>query len=463
MKHAFPRDDFKPEADRLKSLVTMADQLAEGRYDVRVPAGGVGDDIDRLAGSMDRLARAVDQRFEEMQRLAQLTEQINAGLLLDEVLDYVYEQFRTVIPYNRIGFSLLEDRNRVLRARWARTDAPRVYIKRGYSASMAGSSLQRVLDTGEPRILNDLEDYLRKHPSSDSTRLIVEEGMRSSLTCPLIAMKKPVGFMFFSSIQVGTYRDVHVDFFQRIARQLSVILEKSRLYQELLELNELKNRFLGMAAHDLPNPLAVISGYQQLLMDEAAGGLSAEQRASLGIIGQATRDMLNMVDTLLDVSAIEAGRLVIKAEVVNLRSFLEQRRINGMLLSNRKHIDFTVAGPDGVSVWRFDPYRISQVIENLLSNAFKFSMPGTAVELAVRGGPEFLELVVTDHGPGIPDAEMDRVFCAYCTTSVKPTGGESSTGLGLAICRRIVEAHGGTISVRSKVGEGSVFTVLLPP
>lgn len=463
MQHAGQGGFSATSPDRLKLLVDMAEQLVAGRYDVRVPAGGVGDDIDRLAGSMDRLARAVDQRFEEMQRLAQLTEQINAGLLLDEVLDYVYEQFRAVIPYNRIGFSLLEDRNRVLRARWARTDAPRVYIKRGYSAPMAGSSLQRVLDTGEPRILNDLEDYLRGHPASESTRLIVEEGMRSSLTCPLIAMKKPVGFMFFSSVQVGTYRDVHVDFFLRIARQLSVILEKSRLYQELLELNELKNRFLGMAAHDLRNPLAVISGYQQLLMDEATGGLNAEQRASLGIIGQATRDMLNMVDTLLDVSAIEAGRLVIKAEVVNLRDFLAQRRVNGLLLANRKHIDFTVAGPDGVTVWRFDPYRMSQVIENLLSNAFKFSRPGTAVELAVRGGTEFLEMVVADRGPGIPEDELDRVFNAYCTTSVKPTGGESSTGLGLAICRRIVEAHGGTIRVCSKVGEGSVFTVLLPP
>jgi len=449
--------------ERLKLLVAMAEQLAQGHYDIRAPVSDQGDEIDRLAGSMDRLARAVHQRFEEMQRLAQLTEQINAGLLLDEVLDYVYEQFRAVIPYNRIGFSLLEDRNRVLRARWARSDAPRVYIKRGYSAPMAGSSLQCVLDTGEPRILNNLEHYLREHPASESTKLIVEEGMRSSLTCPLIAMKKPVGFMFFSSVQLGTYQNVHVEFFQRIVRQLSVILEKSRLYQELLELNELKNRFLGMAAHDLRNPLAVISGYQQLLMDESAGGLTAEQRASLGIIGRATRDMLNMVDTLLDVSAIEAGRLVIKAEAVNLRDFMETRKIHGTLLANRKRIHFTVAGPDGAAVWKFDPYRISQVIENLLSNAFKFSQPGTAVELAVRGGTEFLEMLVTDHGPGIPEAEMDRVFCPYCTTSVKPTGGETSTGLGLAICRRIVEAHGGTISVRSRVGEGSVFSVLLPP
>lgn len=102
-------------------------------------------------------------------------------------------------------------------------------------ASLAGSTLQTIIQTGRPRIINDLRTYLEAKPRSQSTQLIVREGMRSSLTCPLIAQGRPIGFLFFSSDQPGTYSDVHVEFFQEIAGQLAVILEKGRLYSELAQ------------------------------------------------------------------------------------------------------------------------------------------------------------------------------------------------------------------------------------
>jgi hypothetical protein len=111
---------------------------------------------------------------------------VNSGLLLDQVLDYVFESFDPIIPYDRIGVTLLEDDGNVARAHWARSRASKIRLKNGYSAPMAGSSLRAIIETGEPRILNDLEAYLREHPGSVSTRTIVSEGMRSSLTCPLM-------------------------------------------------------------------------------------------------------------------------------------------------------------------------------------------------------------------------------------------------------------------------------------
>jgi diguanylate cyclase (GGDEF)-like protein len=110
-------------------------------------------------------------------------------------------------------------------------------IRVGYAAALEGSSLERILETGQPRILNDLESYLRANPASDSTARIVREGIRSSLTCPLIVEGRPVGFLFFSSKGIGTYADAHVELYQLIASHVAMIVEKGRLHQELLEAN----------------------------------------------------------------------------------------------------------------------------------------------------------------------------------------------------------------------------------
>lgn len=188
--------------------------------------------MDDLMRSAQAVVERLRRRDDEFSRLIRITERINYGLMLEEILEFVYREMREVIPYERIGFSLIDETRGVVVARWAHSDRP-MLLKGGYEAPLAGSTLQEILDTGRVRILNDLEEYLRLRPSSRSTELIVREGMRSSLTCPLVVQGKRVGFMFFSSVRPGAYTDVHVDFFQQIAGQLSAIVEKGRLYSEL--------------------------------------------------------------------------------------------------------------------------------------------------------------------------------------------------------------------------------------
>jgi diguanylate cyclase (GGDEF)-like protein len=212
------------------------------------------DDVGRLGFALLGLSQTLENRFTEQRLLNQVTEQANAGLLLDEILNELYTSFRGLIPYDRIGLALLEDDGRLLRARWGRSDANCIYLKTGFSASMQGSSLKTILHTGKPRILNDLEDYLRAHPDSKSTALVVKEGVRASLTCPLVAVGKPVGFLFFSSFEKNAYRHAHVDLFIQIANQLSSIVEKSRLYEELQhvnsELQTAQEKLKFLAGHD---------------------------------------------------------------------------------------------------------------------------------------------------------------------------------------------------------------------
>jgi serine phosphatase RsbU (regulator of sigma subunit)/hemoglobin-like flavoprotein len=171
-------------------------------------------------------------RLEELRNLQKVTEQINRGLVLDDVLSYVYDEFKDVIPFNRIGFALIDETTGNAVSNWVKSDQP-IHLDSRYEAKLAGSTLATIVETGRPRIINDLCEYLRQKPNSHSTQLIVREGMRSSLTCPLVAEGKPVGFTFFSSTNVGTYEDAHVQLFQNIAGQLSMIVEKAMLYSTL--------------------------------------------------------------------------------------------------------------------------------------------------------------------------------------------------------------------------------------
>lgn len=205
------------------------------------------DELVRLGSQLVALARMLEQRLEESRRLLLIAEQVESGLFLEDVLTRVYDSFRPVIPYHRIGCALLSDGDRTLTACWARSDSRHIEIARGYSAPMAGSSLEEVLRSGRPRIINDLETYYAAHPESDSTRRILAEGVRSSLTCPLVVQGTATGFLFFSSNDKNTYRELHQGVFMRIAGQLSQLIEKSRLYQQLHDLNQQ----LAAAQHEL--------------------------------------------------------------------------------------------------------------------------------------------------------------------------------------------------------------------
>jgi len=242
---------------RIRKLRDAVAVLQAGRFDVDTAVGE--DEVGQLGLAIGELGRAFECRVRVSDALALVAQQVNTGLTLDEVCGSVYESLRSLIPYDRIGVSFLEDGGRVVRAHWARAEDGPIRLDRGYSARLQGSSLERIVATGEARILDDLEAYLAEHPTSESTRLLVEEGIRSSLTCPLTAMGMRVGFIFFSSRRKHAYRDEHRATFHHVAVQLSLAIEKSRLYESLLaanrELEHARSELEYRAAHD---PLTAI-------------------------------------------------------------------------------------------------------------------------------------------------------------------------------------------------------------
>jgi len=201
-----------------------------------------------MAEALIALGGRLDHKFAEIKALNEITERVNAGMFFDEVLDHVFDTFTKIIPYDRIGVALIEESksgDTLVRSQWNRAKYEPVLVSKGYAALLRGSSLEKIADAGEPRIINDLEEYLRQHAKSQSTKMIVKEGIHSSLTCPLVARHAVIGFIFFSSLQPGTYRDQHVELFSQIAGELALTLEKSRAYEDLYLRNEFIKKVFG--------------------------------------------------------------------------------------------------------------------------------------------------------------------------------------------------------------------------
>jgi len=238
--------------------------------------------------------------------------------------------------------------------------------------------------------------------------------------------------------------------------------ELHKINAELENLNNIKNRFLGMAAHDLRSPLAIIESFSNFLLEELAGTLNSEHEEFLGIIKSTSSFMRGLIDNTLDISMIEAGQLEINWKACNPVELIEKNIQLNRILADRKNIKIGFAAEGGIPPVALDENKILQVMNNLISNAVKFSPSGSEVFVQIEADEETITVSVRDQGPGIPEHEHDRIFKPFGRTSVRATGEEKCTGLGLAIVKNIIEAHKGEISFISSPGEGSVFTFKIP-
>lgn len=250
---------------------------------------------------------------------------------------------------------------------------------------------------------------------------------------------------------------------------LTLNLELSNLTRELHKknaqlklLNDEKNRFLGMAAHDLRKPIGLIVNYSEFLIEEAAAVLDSEQKRFLDVINASCSFMKRLVDDFLDVSAIEAGKFRLDLQPAMMGDVLEKSLLLNHRQALRKGVELEVQSEEKNLRVIMDASKIEQVIMNLVSNAIEHTEPGGKVTLGLSCDQRALTFSVRDNGTGIAPQEIDNLFQPFARTSTKKTAGEKSTGLGMMICRKIIEAHGGEIGVNSELGSGTTVYFNLP-
>lgn len=249
---------------------------------------------------------------------------------------------------------------------------------------------------------------------------------------------------------------------------LAIAVSKRSL-AEFQELDRAKSNFVATAAHELKNPLAAIKTTSALLKDGIGGTLTDKQREMAASIHTESNRLLNLVRELLDLAKLEAGTLELRRASVDAETLIESAILPVALRAEERGIAVDIAVAHGVPEIEVDPNKIAWAITNLLSNAIRYSKRGSAVDVkasviegATSTAPREVWISVTDHGKGIAEKDLERIFEKFVQIEESSMGTGSGTGLGVAIAREIVLAHGGRIWATSSVGQGSTFTIALP-
>jgi PAS domain S-box-containing protein len=335
---------------------------------------------------------------------------------------------------------------------------------RGYAPVLERpAGVWRALRFGVPELIAVVtDDWIRAATADDEHyRLIREQAPRSIMIVPLIVDGRTLGAITFATSDSGrTYTSDDLALAQEFAGLAALHINNSRLYRDSLEASRLRDQVLRIVAHDLRNPLNTISLSAGLLRELHPLDADTPGGSALEVIGRAVQRADRLIGDLLDVARIESGRLALRIEPEALRPLLEEAvRLQQPLAAEKSlalRLELPGKLPPAVSA---DRDRVFQVFENLLGNAIKFTPPGGQITIRAEEHGGEVRFAVADTGPGIPADELPHLFAPFWQALA---AGSEGAGLGLAISRGIVEAHGGRIWAESELGRGSVFYFTLP-
>jgi len=293
-----------------------------------------------------------------------------------------------------------------------------------------------------------------------------KDGSRFPVEISLSPSASAEGFRVIAIIRDTTERGMVEERLRRVQEEYTERLAESNAQlemtnRELERANRLKSEFLASMSHELRTPLHTIIGFSELLAEELEGPLNEKQQRFVHHIHTDSLHLLELINDILDISKIEAGRLELRPEAFDFTALVAESLASVRSLAQAKShtLETALDVPTAVEA---DRLRIKQVLVNLLSNAIKFTPEGGRIRVEARVQEPFVAISVSDTGVGIPPEEHGFIFDKFHQVGATTKGIREGTGLGLAITKRLVEQHGGTIQVHSKPQHGSTFLFTLP-
>jgi PAS domain S-box-containing protein len=431
-----------------------------------VGASTIGRDMTALRKVEEKLLAHASQ----METLYAMGRDIGRTLALEEVIQQALDG---VVSASGFDVALIHFRGK--------SSAPRVFAAGRISALPAvpteilarlGKDFERKITAcDEPWFVEDTA------VAGELREMLDGGGMRALVVLPLSAGVQCRGTLTLMSPRFHNFSPEESQFLQALAQQIALAIENAQLYGATLEMNahlqeEIEERkraektladFTAMVVHDLRSPLSNVVSISESLQDGLFGPVNDQQNKWLWKIETNCRSLIDHVSDFLDLSKIEAGHIELVKKPLNLGALIKESLVEHSIQADKRAIPLTSQIENPLPTLWVDSRRLNQVLSNLLSNAFKFSDDGAGIEVGARhGGGNEVVVWVKDMGIGIPSDEIGQIFEKYRQLSSARNSSHKGTGLGLVICKKIIEAHGGRIWAESEDGKGATFFFSLP-
>jgi GAF domain-containing protein len=451
------RLDVRPFSDKqIALLATFADQAVIAIENVR------------LFTQLDERTRQLARTVEQLTALGEVGRAVSSTLDLDRVLQTIVARANQLAGTDGCSIWEYDAAAEVFRLRATQQMGEALAAaQRTVTLHKGEGVIGRLAETREPVQVPDVE--IEGAYQSQLRDVLVRSGYRALLAVPLLHEDRVVGGLVVTRKLPGEFPAETVDLLRTFATQSALAIENARLYQELEEksrqlevANRHKSEFLANMSHELRTPLNAIIGFSEVLVERMFGELNDKQDEYLRDIYSSGRHLLSLINDILDLSKIEAGRMELELSRFDLPQALQNALalVRGRADTHGIRLDLTVDPRLGDFVG--DERKVKQILLNLLSNAVKFTPEGGRVGVDATVVDGVVEVAVRDTGIGIEPGDQAAVFEEFRQVGTDSARKREGTGLGLALTRKFVELHGGAIAVKSAPGQGSTFTFTLP-
>ena len=450
-------------------------------FSARSPRKLTGDETRLLTSISEHLAVAVEKaslfrqsetRSQQLSVLNTIGAAVSRSLKLEMVLNEAIEKMIEKLNFDAAWIYILDPSEEELSLKAYKglgEDVARSIVRRNRSAGVTG----KIFQTGERLVFEDFQNDTR-YKDLSARRTIGSLGLASAAGFPIKANDKVIGVLHLANKALRHFAPDELQLIESIAQEIGVGAANARLFeqvnqktaelgqmnQELQEANQAKDEFLSVMSHELRTPLNVITGYAEVLSQGVLGEIQREQTHAVKTISFQSRELLRMINEILQVGSIEAGKVKANCQDVNMSDFLVELR-SGYEILSKKEISLYWNIPSRLPIVSTDGEKLKHVLQNLINNAIKFTETGS-VTISARCISKALEFKVKDTGIGMPQDMLPSIFQMFRQLDSSNTRSYGGSGVGLYIVKKFVDLLSGKIEVESVLGGGSTFTITLP-